>query len=313
MTSCISMFNGTALAVRVARPAFLGLAVLACFLSTETFAADPLVTPEWLQGHLSDNTITIVDLQPAAGYARIHIAGSVNSDFNKWRQPKPVKGMSLPDERYLKELIGSLGISRDSHVVLAPVGVNAGEIAVATRIYWTFKVLGHDNISILDGGLIAYSQLSDAKWSDQPTTITRQNYQASADLSMAPEASDVLQASKDGISLVDYRSEGEYFGKVGGDRPGTIPNAKNLPFDLLVEPVRGGRFLPQDKIKALFTAHKVPMQGQQIAFCNSGHRASLGWFVSHELLGNKDVRLYDGSMAEWTKLPDYPVTIPQAN
>ncbi|WP_319496185.1 rhodanese-like domain-containing protein [uncultured Cohaesibacter sp.] len=313
MTFCISAFSGTASAVRFARPALLGLAILACFQSSETFAADPLVTPKWLQDHLFDDAVTVVDLQPAAGYARIHIAGSVNSDFNKWRQPKPVKGMSLPDERYLDELIGSLGISRDSHVVLAPVGVNAGEIAVATRIYWTFKVLGHENISILDGGLIAYSQLGDAKWSDQPTAITRQSYQASADQTMAPEASEVLKEWKDGVSFVDFRSEGEYYGKAGGDRPGTIPNAKNLPFELLVEPVKGGRFLSVEQIKTLFTTHQVPMEGQQIAFCNSGHRASLGWFVSHELLGNKDVRLYDGSMSEWTKLPDYPVAIPKVN
>lgn len=273
-------------------------------------AATPLVTPQWLQTHFADDNITILDLQPAEGYARVHIEGAVNTDFNKWRQPKPKKGMSLPDTRYLTELIGSLGISKDTHVILAPIGVNANEMAIATRVYWTFKILGHKEISILDGGLIAYSELPEANWSKQPVSVNRVDYEATADLSKAPEAAEILAEWKKGTSFVDYRSEGEFYGKVGGARPGTIPNSKNLPFDKLVEPIQGGQFLSLPEIKKIFTDRDIPMSGPQIAFCNSGHRASLGWFVSHELLGNKDVRLYDGSMAEWTKYPDYPIAIP---
>ena len=91
----------------------------------------PLVSPQWLQEHLADDNIVVLDLQPAQGYARVHIEGAVNTNFNKWRQPRPKKGMSLPDTQYLDELIGSLGISKDTHVILAPIGVNANEVAIA--------------------------------------------------------------------------------------------------------------------------------------------------------------------------------------
>nr|WP_321463942.1 rhodanese-like domain-containing protein [uncultured Cohaesibacter sp.] len=296
------------------RSAYACLAVSFAFLlliSGQTLAGDPLVTPQWLQSHLTNEDLVILDLQPSDGYARVHIPGAVNTDFNKWRQPKPRKGMSLPDDQYLGELIGSLGISRDTHVILAPIAINASEIAVATRIYWTFKMLGHQDISILDGGLIGYSKLKDAQWSNLPAKITRTQYAATTDRAEAPEASEVLEEWKKGTSFVDYRSVEEFSGKVGGARPGTIPNAQNLPFDLLVEPGQGGRFLSANRARQLFAQRAIPQEGQQIAFCNSGHRASLGWFVSHELLGNKQVRLYDGSMGEWTQYPDYPVEVPK--
>ena len=288
-----------------------GVATSFLLFAGQSFASDALVSPEWLQNHYADKNVVILDLQPASGYERVHVVGAVNTDFNKWRQPKPKKGMSLPDVRYLNELIGSLGVSPNTHVVLAPIGVNANEMAIATRIYWTFKVLGHEDISILDGGLIAYSELPAPKWSEEPKKPTRQAYEAKADLTLAPQAAEVFDEWKKGTSFVDYRSEDEFYGRVGSTRPGTIPNSKNLPFDTLVEPIQGGQFLPISELKQQYEDKTIPMTGEQIAFCNSGHRASLGWFVSHELLGNKDVRLYDGSMAEWAQYPDYPVTIPK--
>ncbi|WP_316859461.1 rhodanese-like domain-containing protein [uncultured Cohaesibacter sp.] len=274
-------------------------------------AGQPLVSAQWLNDHLMDENLRVIDLQQPEGYAKIHIDGAVNSQFARWRQPKPKEGLVLPNTPYLERLIGSLGIDNDTHVILAPIGFNASEIAIATRIYWTFKVLGHENISILDGGLIAFSKLKSARWSKQTVTVSPASYVAKPDLSMAPKAKDVLAEWEKGTSLVDYRSPAEFYGKAGGTRPGTIPGAKNLPFSLLVEPVQGGHFLPKSRVEEIFAKHDVPTSGEQVAFCNSGHRASLGWFVSHEILGNKSVRLYDGSMNEWAQYPDYPVDIPK--
>lgn len=307
---CYKFSKKPSKSLRAALSVCAGITLLFLIFPGSAQAAMPLVSPQWLQEHLADDNIVILDLQPAQGYARVHIEGAVNTNFNKWRQPRPKKGMSLPDTQYLDELIGSLGISKDTHVILAPIGVNANEVAIATRIYWTFKVLGHDDISILDGGLIAYSALPEAKWSKQPVSVKRVDYKATADLSKVPQAAAVLAEWKKGTPFVDYRSEKEFYGQAGGARPGTIPNAKNLPFDLLVKPIKGGNFLSLSDIRKIFAERDIPTSGLQIAFCNSGHRASLGWFVSHELLGNKDVLLYDGSMSEWAKYPDYPITIP---
>ena len=235
----------------------------------------------------------------------------VNSQYSDWRKNSAQTGKSLPDIAYLEGLLGSLGITNQTHIVLTPIGVNASEIAIATRIYWTLKVLGHEKISILDGGLIAYSMLPNPEFSNQRPNIERKIYKASPDLSLAPSAADVLDAWKKGTAFVDYRSEMEYLGKTPGPRPGTIPGAKNLPFDLMTEKTKGARFLSKDQIEALYKDHDIETGNPEIAFCNSGHRASLAWFVAHEILGNKAVKLFDGSMAVWSRNKDYPVSIPK--
>ncbi|PLW78611.1 sulfurtransferase [Cohaesibacter celericrescens] len=291
----------------------LGLLLLFIFITfgQQAQAAAPLVSAQWLQENLSQPNIRILDLQPTSGYERVHLPGAINSQYNIWRQNKPMQGQALPDIAYLEKLMGSLGISNNTHVILTPVGANPSEIAIATRIYWSMKVLGHKAVSILDGGLIAYSKLPKASFTQAKTPVRSVPYTAVPNLAMAPSAMDVLSEWKKGTPLVDYRSEAEYFGKVGGTRLGTITGAKNLPYDLLLEQGQGGRFLPVNKLKTLFQSRNINTSGPAIGFCNSGHRASLAWFVSHEILGNKEALLYDGSMAEWSKQPDYPISIPK--
>ena len=271
----------------------------------------PLVTPQWLQQNRDKETIRIIDLQPIEGYRRAHIEGSVNSQYSDWRHRKPLEGKALPDIAYLTRLLGGMGISAQTHVVLAPLGLNASEIAIATRIYWTFKILGHEKISILDGGLIAYSQLPNAHFSNEKVKIEPVDYVANPDLTIAPSVREVMAELNKDTLFIDYRSQPEYLGLVGGTRRGTIPGSKNLPFDLLVQPGQGGRFLQKEKVLALYKSQGIDPTVPAIGFCNSGHRASLAWFVQSEILGNKDARLYDGSMAEWAQYPDNPVAIPK--
>ena len=122
------------------------------------------------------------------------------------------------------------------------------------------------------------------------------------------------ELGKKGAVLVDSRSEDEYTGKVAapGERAGTIPDSRFLPFDRLVE--KKGQYFQfpsKDKLTSLYEQHNVPTSGEQISFCHTGHRTSLSWFVSHELLGNKDAKLYDGSIAEWGKRDDLPMAKPK--
>lgn len=125
----------------------------------------------------------------------------------------------------------------------------------------------------------------------------------------APISEDVMQALKNNMVLVDSRSPGEYVGNIGShsnNRLGTMPGAVNLPYSWLAE--KGtGIFPNQGRLKLIFQKTKVPTTGDQIHFCHTGHRASLSWFVSHELLGNHQAKMYDGSMAEWAKNPELPM------
>jgi thiosulfate/3-mercaptopyruvate sulfurtransferase len=265
--------------------------------------SQPLVDDGWLVENLGSPGLVVLDLQPAQAYQRAHIPGAVNTDYGKWRVS--VKGAVpkiLPSVSQLEALIGGLGIDNDSHVVLVPFGQSAGDLASATRIYWTFKAMGHDRVSILNGGLIAYAKGGKnrplARGANTPTPNT---FKARPQPSYFPSKTDVAKALAEGTTLVDNRSRAEYLGIYGSGvkgRAGTIPGALNLPYDWLTVN-GGGRLHALEDLQSIFRSSGVPVEGELISFCHTGHRTSLAWFVSHELFGNDQARLYDGSIAEW--------------
>ncbi len=272
-------------------------------------ATTPLVEPVWLMDNLDTPEIRILDLQSAGGYRQAHLPGAVNTDYAQWR----VKGQNgipamLPEKEYLDKLIGRLGIDNQTLVILAPIG--AGDMAVATRIYWTFKAMGHDEVSILNGGLMAYSQIPGSHFVDEVYLPPAKQFTGQPRLEYFPGAKEVKAALDRGVTFVDSRSYDEYMGKVGGrnERLGTIPGSILLPFDRLVVK-ESGQFHDLDKIKEIYQSSGVPLEGEQISFCHTGHRTSLSWFVSHELLENRDARMYDGSTIEWAADPDLPLEV----
>ena len=273
-------------------------------------ASTPLVEPAWLLENLDKPDIRVLDLQSSGGYRQAHLPGAVHTDYGQWR----VKGrhgvpQMLPEKDYLDKLIGQLGIDNSTHVILAPVGAGASDMAVATRIYWTFKAMGHDNISILNGGLIAYSQMPGSHFVQEAHVPEAKQFKSRVREDYFPDAEEVKAALDRGVTFVDSRSYGEYIGKVGGgwgSRAGTIPGSILLTYDQLVV---GGWVHDLEKIKGIYQSKGVPLEGEQISFCHTGHRTSLSWFVSHELLGNQDARMYDGSTIEWEADPDLPLEV----
>lgn len=279
-------------------------------------AGQPLVDAAWLRSRLEQPNLVVLDLREAgaAEYAKARIPGAIFTDYAKggWRVPdrNGTPGM-LPDAAALEKLIGGLGISNDSHVVIVPDGTSAREVGRAARIYWTFKVAGHDAVSILDGGMAAW-------------TANKQNPLASGTEARPPAVFKVklrpkLLATKDdvkaalarGVPLVDNRPPDMFMGvnrTKDVPRNGTLPGARSLPESWLTED-NGGRFRDRATLAKLYAAAGVPTEGEQITFCNTGHWASLGWFASHEILGNRKVRMYDGSMAEWTRDAALPTEV----
>ena len=292
-------------------PVLLAVVLLATVTVSAALAATPLVSSKWVRDHLGKDGIVMLDLQGPRGYARAHVPGSVGTDYRQWRTvaANGTPAM-LPPAAYLEKLIGALGISNDTHVVLLPVGFSAGDVAVATRIYWTFKAMGHANISLLQGGLVDYAMKRKFPLSNQPVTPVAATFKAHPVAGFDAGRAGVLKAIEDGIQLVDSRSAAEYRGErhARGDRPGTIPTARLLTYSDLTEP-KSGAFLPVPALKARFAAAGIDPDKPLITFCHTGHRASLSWFVLHELLGNTKARLYDGSMAEWAKDKKLPMVI----
>ncbi|MBL8501947.1 MAG: sulfurtransferase [Rhodocyclaceae bacterium] len=276
-------------------------------------AADPLVSLDWLKANLGKPGIAIVDFQPPTDYLRAHIPGAVNSNYAKdgWREERAADKVPDMFPEKLDKLvahIGSLGIDNATHVVLVPMGMNSTDVGVATRVYWTFKVLGHDNVSILDGGMAAWTKEQD-KTKANPVQAGAQKaeakaFKASLRQEMLVTMDDVKKAKAAGVLLVDHRPEDQYVGinrHPKAPESGTLAGAKNLPNGWLT--VNGmGQFRSKSQLEQLYKVANVPTSGEQINFCNTGHWASVGWFVSSELLGNKKARMYDGSMVEWTLL-----------
>jgi len=286
-------------------------------------AAEPLVNAEWLAANLGKSGIVVLDVRSGAGITKAdyfagHIPGAVFTDYRKdgWRE-KDKHGTPdmLPEPAKLEKLIGRLGIDNATHVILVPEGARAQDMAAATRLYWTFKAMGHDNVSILDGGWAEWAKI-DEKTKRPRYPIERGEVRPAAKTFKARPRADMLvgkdevkKAMEAKLPLVDNRPQDFFVGlskSPSVKRAGTIPGALSLPESWLTQN-NGGLFRSKAELEKIYAAAGVPTNGRQINFCNTGHWASLGWFVSHALLGNSEAKMYDGSLAEWAADASLPV------
>ncbi len=272
-------------------------------------AAEPLVDAAWAVSHIGGENIRFLDIRRggAEDFTAAHIPGAVFSDYFRagWRVTGAdgTPGM-LPPVADLETLVGGLGIANASHVIIVARGLSAIEMASAARVFWTFKVIGHDAVSILDGGMTAYMALLSPPIESGPAPPAETRpFKASFRRALVASKAEVIAAQESGGLLLDLRPKSQYSGARGPSflrRKGTIAGARNLPLNRLTE---GGAFKTQAALAELFSAVDAA-EGEPITcFCNTGHMASLGWFVAHELLGNEAARLYDGSMVEWSADP----------
>ena len=273
----------------------------------------PLVDVAWLKPQVCGDHLTVLDVRRSAeDYRAGHVPCAVHTDYYKdgWRTRKQGIPHMMPPIEQLEAVVGSLGINNDTHVVIYGSGTGPFDAAETTSIYLTFKYLGHDSVSILDGGLPAWM----AEWSADFDVDT---YEPTPSVFLADPRPDLL-ASRTQVEnhlggetpLVDVRSHDMFVGVNRAwmlSRSGSIPGAINLPMSWLT--VNAGlKFRDQDQLKQLFSAAGAPITGDVLFFCNAGLESSMGWFVAHELLGNTQATLYDGSLAEWTKDTDLPMT-----
>ncbi len=270
-------------------------------------AAGPLVTPEWLKARLGQEGLVILDVTSPRFYARGHIPGAVFTAYDAWREKRNgVPGMMLAPEK-MQTLIARLGIGNEDHVIIVPAGYSSGDVGMATRVYWSLKTMGHERIALLAGGMRAWLSARGYPLQQGQAKPVPKPFEARFTDRWLATAEDVAKAlAKKDPQLVDNRPVGQHKGvfKSGSVlKYGTIPGAINVPEDWLAHK---GRLLTRAQAARLHALLGVK-PGAAIHFCNTGHRASLGWFVRSEILGEPS-RLYDGSMAEWTRLD--PATHP---
>jgi thiosulfate/3-mercaptopyruvate sulfurtransferase len=275
------------------------------------YAKDVLVETDWVEAHLDDESIRIVEVdENPALYAEAHIPGAIGFDWKKDLQDQVRRDFLGPRE--FAERIGEAGISNDHLVVL--YGDRNNWFAAYT--YWYFRYYGHDAVKLMNGPR--------EKWisENRPTTQDVPEYKAAN--FVVQGQNDAIRAKREAVMaaveskshrLVDVRSPQEFSGELiampgyeqeGAQRAGHIPGAKSVPWAQAVR--EDGTFKAREELEELYTTKGV-LAGDTpiIAYCRIGERSAHTWFVLHELLGIDDVRNYDGSWTEWGNLVDVPI------
>ena len=314
----------------VRRSAWLGLWVLLSLSAVGAQGAPrlsgPLVDSGWLARHRQQ--VTILDVradpesflqspryyvEPRSGDRYLvevggHIPGAVLVEFGTLRSSRVIDGRRvdklIPERQAFEQLMRGHGLNQDSVVVIVTRGESPEDLTLGTRLYWQLKYYGHDRLALLNGGLAQWL-LSGHEVSVEPVPVEPGNWRASAQRDeLLATSEDVARAVERGdTQLMDTRAMAQYLGTTKQPyvaAPGHIPGAKVFPTELLSEPGVPATFLGTDTLRTLIAEMGLQPQHATIVYCNSGQLASGGWFVLSELLGNKQAKLYDGSMHQWT-------------
>ncbi|SOB94915.1 sulfurtransferase [Thalassospira xiamenensis] len=284
----------------------------------ERLTEKPLVDAAWLSDNLENPSLVVVDIRSltkeGSPYDAGHIPGAVFAPYGKfgWRAKVGDVVGQLPPVDVISARIGSLGIDNDKQVVVVPAGQNSSDFGSATRVYWTFKVLGHDAVTILDGGQRAWEAAGNPV-SNEAVAPQAVAFNANFRPELLATADDVAKARENGVALVDARPVSQYKGESKSGvvaRAGAIPGAVNISQSEFYNDQQGA-FVASDVIEGLVENAGVAKDGAEITYCNTGHWASVAWFGLSEVMGNKNTRMYDGSMTEWAADPSREVVIPE--
>jgi thiosulfate/3-mercaptopyruvate sulfurtransferase len=192
--------------------------------------------------------------------------------------------------------------------VITSSGKSDSSLFFTTRLYWQLKYYGHDSVAILDGGNIKWNK--EKREMDIPIKPKKGNFEAIEEKTeLLARTEDVKKALDSKIQLIDARDEKQYIGlfhKSYVFKYGHISGAKSFDATLLTTNGKIKRFQSLDVLKKVFTIKGIEYKLPTITYCNSGYIASSVWFVIYELLDNKNIKLYDGSMHEWTSYKDNP-------
>ncbi|VAW97697.1 hypothetical protein MNBD_GAMMA23-599 [hydrothermal vent metagenome] len=274
---------------------------------SQVSASQATVSTDWLQKHLNNSSIILIDMSDETQYQRFHLKNAIQLPYHVLNQ-RLKNGVSVSIGRdNIVKLLGLLGVSASSHVIIYDDmgGLHAG------RLFWELERINHQRISLLDGGLV--------KWilEGKPVTATpyqpqkKTNYpqpKLTADIHLA-SIEEVLPATrvKDTL-LIDVRSQQEYVGNIKQRRSGHIPGARLWSWDNAVDFENQFKFkskkILEDELKKIGLIKK---EQPVILYCRSAHRATQS-YLTLRYLGFKNVKVFDGSMKQYAQTADAPLT-----
>jgi thiosulfate/3-mercaptopyruvate sulfurtransferase len=274
-------------------------------------AAQPLLTPQELQAKLGDANVRVIDIRDPKSYAANHIPGAVNAPYGQWRGPATNPG-ELPALPKLTTLVQSLGLTPSTHAVVVSSGADATDFGASARVYWTLKVLGLQQLSLLNGGVKAWEQAK-LPQSKEPVKVAASSFQPQLNQDLIATTDEVRQhvERKDAV-LIDARPAAFFNGETRAPAakvPGTLPDAVNLQHDKWFAP-GSATFIGAEQARQIAAVSPFDATKDTISFCNTGHWAATNWFAMSEVLGHENVKLYAGSMTEWSA---HPNGLPMAN
>ncbi|HEX4362142.1 MAG TPA: sulfurtransferase [Pseudonocardia sp.] len=271
---------------------------------------DVLVSADWAEENLNTDGVVFVEVdEDTSAYEGGHIPGAVRVDWKTELQDQVVR--DFIDKAGFEKLLSEKGIGNDDTVVL--YGGNNNWFAAYA--YWYFKLYGHNNVQLLDGGRKKWEldgrELSKDLPDRKQTSYTAQEPDNSI-RAFRQEAIDAIGVK----NLIDVRSPDEFSGKIlapahlpqeQSQRPGHIPTALNVPWSKTAN--EDGTFRSDDEIRAIYQEVGLDESKPTIAYCRIGERSSHTWFALHELLGYSDVKNYDGSWTEYGSLVGVPIEL----
>jgi thiosulfate/3-mercaptopyruvate sulfurtransferase len=269
-----------------------------------------LVTADWVEEHKADPGVVLVEVdEDVKAYDAGHIAGAIKLDWKEDLQDHVRR--DFVNKEQFEALLSERGVSNDDTVVL--YGGNNNWFAAYA--YWYFKLYGHENVKLLDGGRKRW-ELDSRELTDEVTKREPTQYRASEpNLDIRAFRDEVVDAIGT-KNLVDVRSPDEYAGRLlapahlpqeQAQRAGHIPTAVSVPWSKAAN--EDGTFRSDKELQELYAEAGVDFGKDTIAYCRIGERSSHTWFVLHELLGQQNVKNYDGSWTEYGSLVGVPVAV----
>jgi thiosulfate/3-mercaptopyruvate sulfurtransferase len=269
-----------------------------------------LVGADWVEAHLDDPSIVLVEVdEDTAAYDKNHIRGAVRLDWKKDLQD-PVRRDFIGKDQF-EALLSERGIGNDDTIVL--YGGNNNWFAAYA--YWYFKLYGHGDVRLLDGGRKRW-ELDSRELVDDTVSRPATTYTAKEQDRSIRAFRDEVEAAIGQKNLVDVRSPDEFAGRLlapahlpqeQSQRPGHIPTARNIPWSQAAND--DGTFKSDAELGTLYGDKGVDLAKDTIAYCRIGERSAHTWFVLHELLGQPNVKNYDGSWTEWGSLVGVPIEL----